>query len=92
MARGSRAAAPRNGRTTKSAVTVPLRNGALDRPAEGARSRSRRVPIEGVLLLIARWRSDDEDWKQLLLVDGTARPTRLDPTIHTPHALPLDFQ
>ena len=77
--RGSAAAAPRNGRTTTSAVTVPLRPGAQDRPAEGARSRGRRVPIEGVLLqfvLLAWWRPDDEDRKQLLLLDGTTRPTR----------------
>ena len=74
-------------------ATVPLR--PRDRPAGGARSRGRRVPIEGVLLLIARlarWRSDDEDWKQLLLVDGTTRPTRQDPVVHTPHEPPLDFQ
>ena len=83
---GSRAAAPRNGRKTKRTVTVPLRPGARDRPAGGARSRGRRVPIEGVLLLIAllaRWRPDDEDRKQLLFVDGTTRPTRPDPMIHT---------
>ena len=75
--------------------TVPLRPGARDRPAGGARSRGRRVPIEGVLLLIAllaQWRPDDEDPKPLFLVDGTTRPTRLDNTIHTPHEPPLDFQ
>ena len=36
--------------------------------------------MEGVLLLIAllaRWRPDDENRKQLL-VDGTTRPTRAD--------------
>ena len=88
-------AAPRNGRTTESAVAVTLRPGARYRPAGGARSRGRRVPIEGVLLLIAllpRWRQYDEDLKQLLLVDGTTRPTRLDPSTHTPHEPPLDFQ
>ena len=77
----------------ESAVAVPLRPGARDRPAGGARSRGRLVPIEGVLFLIAllrRWRPDDEDRKQLLLVDGTTRPARLDPTIHTPHEPPLD--
>ena len=58
----------------KSAVIVPLRPGARERPAAGARSRGRRVPIEGVLLLIAllaRWRADDQDWKQLLLTHET---------------------
>ena len=77
----------------ESTVTVPLR--PRDRPSEGARSRGRRVPIEGVPLLtalLARWRPDDEDRKQLLFVDGTTRPTRPDPMIHTPHEPPFDVQ
>ena len=63
----------------ESAVAVPLRPGARDRPAEGARSRGRRFPIEGVLLLIAllaRWRPDDEDQKQLLPVDAAKTGAR----------------
>ena len=76
-------------------VTVPLRPGARDRPAGGARSRGRRVPIEGVLLLIvhlAHRRPDDDDRKKQLVVDGTTLPTRPDPVIHTPHESPLDCQ
>ena len=71
---------------------MSLRPGAQDRPTGGARSRGRRVLIEGVLLLtalLARW---DEDRKQLLLVDGTTRPTRRDPTMNTHREPPLDFQ
>ena len=41
-------------------------------------SRGRRVPVQGVLLLVAllpRRRPDDEDREQLLLVDGATRLT-----------------
>ena len=92
----SRAAAPRKGRTTKSTVTVPLRPGAQNRPAGGARSRGRRVPIEGVLLLIAllaqlapRRRGSGSS---CFLWTGQTDPTRPDPMIHSPHAPPLYFQ
>ena len=51
----------------ESADTVYLRPGAWDHSAGGAHSRGRRVPSEGVLLLIAllaRWPPDDEDRKR----------------------------
>ena len=75
----------------ESTVTVPLGSGV--RPGSPRRRNSQ--PRKGVLLqiaLLARWCPDDEDRKQLLLVDGTIRPTRPDPTIHTPHEPPLDLQ
>ena len=51
-------------------------NSLSDAPRRRPGGRGRRVPVQGVLLLIARWRPDDEDRKQLLFVDGTTRPTR----------------
>ena len=50
-AQGSGATQRQNHETT---VTVPLRPGAGDHSAGGARSRGRRVPIEGVLLRFFR--------------------------------------
>ena len=79
----------------ETTVSVPLRPGAGDHCAGGARSRGRRVPKKGVLLLVAllpRWRPDDEDQKQPLFVDGTTRPARLDPVSHPPYEPPLAFQ
>ena len=63
-------------------------------PSEGGRSRGRRVPSEGVLLiaLLTRWRPDDEDRKQLLYVDGTTRLTGPNPVRHPPHEPPFDLQ
>ena len=61
----------------------------------GPGGRRRRVPSEGMLLLVAllpRRRPDDEDWEQLLCVDGTTRLAGPNPVIHTPHEPLLDFR
>ena len=75
--RGSRAAAPRNGRTTKVPSLCLFDPVPGIAPQEELAVEAERVPVEGVLLLIvllARWRPDDEDRERLPLADG-ATPT-----------------
>ena len=57
-------------------------------PQEELAAEADVFPLRACCSFLARWRPDDEDRKQLLLVDGTTRPTRPDPTIHTPHEPP----
>ena len=64
-------------------------------PKRSPTDRGRRVLIEGMWLQVAlfpRWRPDDEDWEQLIFVDGITRLERLNPVSHPPHEPPLDSQ
>ena len=70
--------------------------GEVNSPTDAPRRRPSggRVPVQGVLLLVAllpRWRPD-EDQEQLLPVDGATRLTGPNPVRHPPHEPPLDFR
>ena len=63
--------------------------------ARGARSRGRRVPIEGVLLIVAFLRGGAQTTRtgsSCFLWTGQPDPRDRNPVIHTPHEPPLDFQ
>ena len=62
-------------------VVVGEVNSLSDTPRR-PRGRGRRVPVQGVLLLVAllpRRRQDDEEREQLLFVDGAIRLTKAEP-------------
>ena len=76
-------------------VVVGEVNSLSHAPRRKPGDRGRRVPVEGVLLLVAlppRRRPDDEDQEQLLFVDGTTRLAGRNPVSHPPREPPFDFQ
>ena len=75
-------------------VVVGETNSLSDAPRR-PRGRGRRVPVQGVLLLVAllpRRRPDDKDPEELLFVDGATRFTVPNPVRHPPHEPPFDLQ
>ena len=76
-------------------VVVAEGNSLSDAPRRRPGGRWRRVPVQGVLLLVAllpRKRPDDEDREQLLCVDGATRHTGRNFVSHPPHEPPFDLQ
>ena len=76
-------------------VVVGAANSLSDALRRRQGGRGRRVPVQGVLLLVAllpRRRPDDEDREQLLFVDGATRLTGPNPVSHPPHEPPFDLQ
>ena len=82
---------PRVKRTFQASSEVDCRGAPRRRPG----GRGRRVPVQGVLLLVAllpRRRPDDEERDRLLSVGGATRLTGPNPVSHPPHEPPFDLQ
>ena len=78
-------------RRSQVVVVVCEANSLSDAPG----GRGRRVPVQGVLFLVAllpRRRPDDENLEQLLLAGGATRLTGSNPVTHPDHEPPFDLQ